>query len=220
MRLRELMNFLLIILNILLTRWLLVLICSLKLNLTQMIPSFLLLRVFVILLVCLMKTCLIRISLLLVLLCFHLAVPEFSAHATVSSSSSQSSGYSNISRLTNEMFERLVISLSYLIHFFWNIKRGLILVRSIQCTIHLVILLIYIILLHLNDQRLKAWFATEEIPAEQASFMLPVRYPDDFTWDKEVRLLFPVFLNVDPCAYFVTGRNRTIVPYTTLMQAS
>ena len=77
-----------------------------------------------------------------------------------------------------------------------------------------------IILLHLNDQRLKAWFATKEIPAEQASFMLPVRYPDDFTRDKEVRLLFPIFLNVDPCAYFVTGRNRTIVPYTTLMQAS
>ena len=92
MRLRGLMNFWLIILNILLTRWLLVLIGSLKLNLTQMIPSFLLLRVFVILLVLLMKTCLIKISLLLVLLCLHVAVPEFSAHATVSSSSSQSSG--------------------------------------------------------------------------------------------------------------------------------
>ena len=118
MRNRELMNFWLIILNILLTRWLLVLICSLKLNLTQMIPSFLLLRVFVILLVRLMKTCLIRISLLLVLLCFHLAVPEFSAHATLYCSSSQSSGYSNINRLSNEMLERLVISLSYLIHVF------------------------------------------------------------------------------------------------------
>lgn len=112
------MNFWLIISNILLTRWLLVLICTLKLNLTQMIPSFLLLRVFVILLVRFMKTCLIRMSLLLVLLCLHVAVPEFSAHATVSSSSSQSSGYSNICRSSYVMLERLVISLSYLIHVF------------------------------------------------------------------------------------------------------
>jgi len=49
---------------------------------------------------------------------FHVAVPEFSAHATVSFSSSQSSGYSNISRSSYEMLERLVISLSNLIHVF------------------------------------------------------------------------------------------------------
>ena len=52
------------------------------------------------------------------MLCLHVAVPQFSSHATVSSSSSQSSGYSNISRSSYEMLERLVISLSYLIHVF------------------------------------------------------------------------------------------------------
>ena len=84
----------------------------------------------------------------------------------------------------------------------------------------MLLIILAIIFLLLNDPRLKAWFAAGEIPAEQASFMLPVRYPDDFTWDEEVSLLFPVFLNVNHCAYFVTGRNRTIVPYTTLVQAS
>ena len=69
MRNRELMNFWLIIVNILLTLWLLVLICSKKLDLNQMIPSFLLLEMFMILLVRLIKTYLIWFSFLLVLLC-------------------------------------------------------------------------------------------------------------------------------------------------------
>ena len=62
--------------------------------------------------------------------------------------------------------------------------------------------------------------ATEEIPTEGGSIELPVRYPGDMTWDEELRLLFPIFLDVNPRTYFMTGRGRTIVPYTTLMQAS
>ena len=60
----------------------------------------------------------------------------------------------------------------------------------------------------------------ESIPAEQGAFELPARYPGDLTWDEELRLLFPVFLDVNPRTYFMTGRVRTIVPYLTLIQAS
>ena len=60
----------------------------------------------------------------------------------------------------------------------------------------------------------------ESIPAEQGNFELPARYPGDLTWDEELRLLFPVFLDVNPRTYFMTGRVRTIIPYKTLMQAS
>ena len=62
--------------------------------------------------------------------------------------------------------------------------------------------------------------AYEEIPVEQGTFELPVRYPGDLTWDEELLLLFPIFLDVNPRTYFNVGRTRTIVPYTTLMQAS
>lgn len=62
--------------------------------------------------------------------------------------------------------------------------------------------------------------AIEEVPAEKGSVELPARYPGDLTWDEELRLLFPIFLDVNPRTYFITGRVRTIVPYTTLMQAS
>lgn len=60
----------------------------------------------------------------------------------------------------------------------------------------------------------------EGIPPEEGSFVLPARYPGDLTWDEEIRLLFPVFLDVNPRTYFGTGRNRRIIPYTTLVQAS
>ena len=45
----------------------------------------------------------------------------------------------------------------------------------------MLLIILALILLLLNDRRLKAWFAAEEIPAEQASFMLPARYADDLT---------------------------------------
>ena len=120
----------------------------------------------------------------MVLLCLHVAVPEFSAHATVSSSSSQSSGYSNICRSSYVMLERLVISLSYLIHVFIWIDSCVFnpIYHSLgDVSYHLGPRFLAIILLLLNDQRLKAWFSVEDIPAEQASFRLPVRYPDDLT---------------------------------------
>ena len=110
---------------------------------------------------------------------FHVAVPEFSAHATVSSSSSQSSGYSNISRSSYKMLERLVISLSYLIHVFLKFQEWI-----DSCVFNPIYHPLGDVTYHLGYnfvRRLKAWFAAEEIPAEQASFRLPVRYPDDLT---------------------------------------
>ena len=62
--------------------------------------------------------------------------------------------------------------------------------------------------------------AYEEIPSEQGAFELPTRYPGDLTWDEELRLLFPIFLEVNPRTYFMVGKKRTIVPYLTLIQAS
>ena len=62
--------------------------------------------------------------------------------------------------------------------------------------------------------------AYEEIPAEQGAFELPSRYPGDLTWCEELRLLFPIFLAVNPRTYFYVGKTRNIVPFKTLMQAS
>ena len=59
--------------------------------------------------------------------------------------------------------------------------------------------------------------ATEKI---RGDVQLPSRYPGDLTWNEEMRLLFPLFLEVNPRTYFGSGRDRTIVPYTTLMSAS
>ena len=86
------------------------------------------------------------------------------------------------------MLERLVISLSYLIHLFLKFPEWIDscvfnpIYHSLgDVSYHLGPRFLAIILLLLNDQRLKAWFSVEEIPAEQASFRLPVRYPDDLT---------------------------------------
>ena len=49
---------------------------------------------------------------------------------------------------------------------------------------------------------------------------LPSRFPGDLTWSEEIRLLFPLFLELNPRTFIGTGRNRQIIPYTTLMCAS
>ena len=49
---------------------------------------------------------------------------------------------------------------------------------------------------------------------------MPVRYPGDLTWEEELRLLFPIFLDVNPRTHYFSGRNRVIIPYVTLLQAS
>ena len=72
------------------------------------------------------------------------------------------------------MLERLVISLSYLIHVFLKFLEWID-SRVFNPIYHPLGDVSY----HLGFnfvRRLKAWFA-----AEQASSMLPVRYPDDFT---------------------------------------
>ena len=85
------------------------------------------------------------------------------------------------------MLERLVIFLSYLIHLFLKFQEWIDscvfnpIYHSLVDVTHLGPRCLAIILLLLNYHRLKAWFAAEEIPAEQASIMLPVCYPDDFT---------------------------------------
>ena len=81
------------------------------------------------------------------------------------------------------MLERLVISLSYLIHVFLKFLEWI-----DSCVFNPIYhplgdVNYHLILLLLNDPRLKAWFAAGEIPAEQASIMLPVRYPDDPIYD-------------------------------------
>ena len=60
----------------------------------------------------------------------------------------------------------------------------------------------------------------EEIPVEEGDIELPARYPGEMSWEDELRLLFPIFLRVNPRTYFMTGTVRTVIPVTTLMQAS
>ena len=66
----------------------------------------------------------------------------------------------------------------------------------------------------------KGLSAVEEYPVEKGNFGLPVRYPGDLSWEEEIRLLFPVFLRVNPRTYFGTGPDRVVIPYITLIQAS
>ena len=67
----------------------------------------------------------------------------------------------------------------------------------------------------------KGLVPVEEVPVEKGSMTLPARYPGELTWNEEVRLLFPVFLRVNPKTYFFSDNGeRIIVPYVTLMQAS
>ena len=66
----------------------------------------------------------------------------------------------------------------------------------------------------------KGLVPAEEFPVERGNFALPVRYPGDMSWEEELRLLFPVFLRVNPRTYFGTGPDRVVIPYTTLIQAS
>ena len=66
----------------------------------------------------------------------------------------------------------------------------------------------------------KGLLPIEHFPVEGGSMALPARYPGELTWEDELRLLFPVFLEMNPRTYYNTGRGRVIIPYVTLMHAS